>query len=170
MLKACYPLTPDPVDPRSPDIKAQAYFEGVLYAYIAASDQLEGAIKTGYGVRFTREEHGDRQVFLEHAIAKIPNPQLRDALNNWQGNPIRRDAKEVRNSATHSYYGKRRGAGEWEVDNPRRNRSGRGYTGDRGLAQYCHQVVEHARELAPLLDQLEADLDRVNGRAANLGA
>jgi hypothetical protein len=170
MLKACYPLAADQSDPRSPDIRAQAYFEGVLYSYIAASDQLKRALETGYSLTFTKEEKRARQIYLEHTIAKIPNHRIRETLDDWQANPIRRDAKDVRNSATHSYYGKRRGAGEWEVDNARRDRSGREYPGDRGLAPYCHQVVEHALALAPLLDQLGADLDRFNKRAATLGA
>jgi hypothetical protein len=155
MLEGCYrsdggyKLRPDSNDTRLPEIRVQAHLEGVLYAYCAAIDKLSRAIS-----RFYQKPDG----YIDNVVDAMDEPALREAILTWQSNPIRRDATDIRNSATHEYYPKQLRDGDWEVDRPPPQRKVHPYVGPRDLASYARELVRHAREMLPLLDELESHL------------
>jgi hypothetical protein len=129
-------------------IPIQASFEGILYATIAASDQIAEAINVGFGL-------GLPQPTLQTALEAMPKSHLRSRLLEWQQAPIAADVRDIRRRATHHHYVKAPGAPRLEVQQPT---SVRPYDGSRTLVEYGRAAVNHAVQLIDMLEELEEAL------------
>jgi hypothetical protein len=152
--------------PNQAPVPVQAHFEGVLYAYVAASDKIEEAI---LGVleprpKIPRGTRGwDRFRLIVHALNEV---NVAQRLVIWSADPFFADARWVRNQATHAYYEKQHPAtglpaiGDWQVEEPRRGGL-KAYDSDpdsRRLRAYCCKAVEHLQALGDLLPDLDQHL------------
>jgi hypothetical protein len=134
-----------------PSVEVQAYFEGVLSAFVAACDQAAEALKLGFGL--SREEPN-----LREALEAMPPSPLRTKFFKWHDASIASDVRAVRRRAAHHHYGKTLG-GELglAVEFPP-GRDGRG--GSRVIDTKA--VVEHLDGLGALLDKLSESIERQN--------
>ena len=118
-------------------VSVQADFEGVLYAFDAAVDQLVSALR------------------LERRSFAGALPDLGECLRSarlWLTDPVVRDMASVRNDATHAYYDKRPADGLWRVVSLRR-----GPEVDHGdIMSFARRGVSHLRKLRPILVCLAA--------------
>lgn len=137
-------LRQEPAEGSQPSMPQQASFEGVITTFVAATEQVAGAIHVATGGSGSSHE-------LTRMLERMQASPIRDELKQWNRHPIVRDVREIRNRSAHRYYSK---AGT-EVQKPPR---GTAYTGSRGLVPYCSVAVSHLECLTPLLGQLQAEL------------
>lgn len=131
-----------------PSIAEQAHFEGVIIAFVSATEQAAGAIHVAQGGK------GNAPA-LSVLLSQMSASDTTKELKTWDEAPIVRDVRNVRNRAAHRYY-KKVGTGDTaQVQNPS---AGNSYDGPRELVPYCSAVVSHLECLMPLLADLEAEL------------
>jgi hypothetical protein len=137
----------------TPSVPVQAHFEGVLYACIAASDQVAEALARMYELR--RENYNLTKALKCVRLRRIQAPNnILERLADWNDHGIMKDVRALRNRATHHHYRKHRASAAWEVQP-----SGvRGGCRNRQLEAYCRCAVAHLELLPPLLDELLAGL------------
>jgi hypothetical protein len=87
-------------------VEVQTYFEGLLYAGVAATDQLAEAGNRAFALRLSKPNlrafvHALRQTRLSQPLTEF----ARD-LEDWRENDTVREAGTVRRRATHHYYAK----------------------------------------------------------------
>lgn len=80
-------------------IAIQAHFEGVLFAFVAASDQTAEALNLMKGL----EIHNPN---LETVLNAYPEGPLRTQLFKWHNAPIAGDIRAIRRLAVHHHYEK----------------------------------------------------------------
>lgn len=141
-------------------IPVQAHFEGVLYAFIAACDQVAEGINLGLGLGWGRS-------YFDRAIRMVPTAAVRESLRHWNDAAITADVRAVRKLCTHHHYDKTPTGNGWIVDVANVN----AYAGSRELVMYCTATVEHLNLLGPLIDEigqllagLEAEQIQADGR------
>lgn len=88
----------------------------------------------------------------------MPYSDLRQRLLDWYDQPILNDANNIRNRATHSYYGKELSIQRWMVQKPNGHPP---YGGPRWLVDYCAAVISHLENLP--LDELRDQMRMVHG-------
>lgn len=144
-----------------PPISAQAHFEGVLYAFIAAQDQVAEAILRAFPPAPMQLPKG-RRTLLDRALTSMPGSQLRRRIVEWRETPIVDDVRWVRKRATHHHYTKLApGRLGFAVQKP--TGSVTPYDGARELVEYARAAVEHAEDLGGVLAALKDVLSQ--GRA-----
>lgn len=132
-----------------PDVAQQTFFEGVLYAFVAASDQVAEAIVLALSFNLGKAN-------LQMALEAMPKSRLRKDLFAWWQTPIATDLRDIRRRATHHYYRKTPQGPLVEVQLPQ---SARPYPGPRALDAYCDAAVSHLNELKSLIDGLRSFLE-----------
>jgi hypothetical protein len=121
-------------------IPIQAHFEGLLYAFVAATDKAGAAIDS-----LMRLDVGST------ALAEMCS--LKDQLSGSRSTPIATDVRKLRNLATHSYYKKvPDGSGLKVQELTGRDQSS--YRGSRDLVEYGKAAVDHLHALTRILEQL----------------
>jgi hypothetical protein len=130
----------DPSDIEAP-VGVQADFEGVLYAFDAAADQLTNAL----GVRKR-----------EFASTLPPGHPCLSKMTDWFADPVIEEVAFIRNDATHAYYHKRMAPHLWKVSSVRRSEP-REF--DEDILTFATRAVAHLQELLPILDCIEASSD-----------
>lgn len=95
-------------------VEVQAYFEGVLYTGVAATDQLAEVINRCFGLQLERPN-------LNRALAAAERVDVDDAargvlreLGRWRRRDNVREAGSVRWRATHHYYPKEIRGDTWQ--------------------------------------------------------
>lgn len=142
-------LAQQPAQVPEPSIAEQAHFEGVIFAFVSATEQAAGAIHVACGGT-------GRAQPLHVLLPRIPASETLARLKTWVEDPVARDVREVRNRAAHRYY-KKIGVGEAaRVQEPL---EGNGYGGPRELVPYCFAVINHLECLKPLLADLGGEFD-----------
>lgn len=131
-----------------PSVEQQAHFEGVLYAFVASTDQVAEAIV------LARDENL-LNANLQQALEEMPKSPLRTRLFEWWQAPIAADLRDIRRRATHHHYRKTPSGPLLEVQKPQ---SARPYDGSRALEEYALAATEHLRRFAPLIDELQNSL------------
>lgn len=129
--------------PSYASVAVQAHFEGVLYAFVAASDQLAEAINLQFAL-------GLEQANLYDALERMPNSAIRRRLFRWHNSAIAADVRSIRRQAVHHHYKKTPQGPRLEVQPPR----GKPYGGSRTLGEYATSAVSHLERLGPLVEQL----------------
>jgi hypothetical protein len=130
-----------------PPIPIQAHFEGVLFAFIAATDQLAEAIELGAG------SGGNRRA-LDVVLTLLPDHSPWDDLGAWYASPIVRDIRSIRKRATHHHYRKTPGGFQLEVEPP----AVATYDGPRTLREYTAAAVAHLGALSKIVSAVEERL------------
>src|SRR5215470_17876121 len=92
-------LGEQPAQEPEPSIAEQAYFEGVINAFVSATEQAAGAIHVA---RHGSGNAGSLSALLEH----IPTSNTTMRLTAWNKDTLVRDVRSVRNRAAHRYYKK----------------------------------------------------------------
>jgi hypothetical protein len=141
-------LREQPAQVPEPSIAEQAYFEGVIIAFVSATEQAAGAIHVAHS------GNGNARS-LSTLLPHMPTSSTTTRLKTWDEDPIVRDVRSIRNRAAHRYYGKVSTGHAAQVQIPP---EGSSYNGSRELVPYCVAVVNHLERLVPLLADLEADL------------
>ncbi len=138
-------------------IAIQAHFEGVLFAVIAAADQIAEAINLA-------QRLGLKNPNLRCALDNVEPSEVFDKFSRWWNEPIIRDVRNIRRLATHHHYKKKpptnhseSGGLVLEVEQPQGSSL---YRGSRELTAYSRAVVEAAKRLEPLLIDLERQLSK----------
>jgi hypothetical protein len=131
-------------------VEVQAYFEGMLYAGVAATDQLAEILDRVYGL-------GLQPPNLRRALDALRERQL-DAdiqrvlsdLNRWRRRDAVREAGTVRWRATHHYYTKSVREGLWYYE------AGDGIGVDEGgtVGLLAERYVRELHDLRPLIEEL----------------
>jgi hypothetical protein len=145
VLETLLGATPYPV---SPPIAIQAHFEGVLYAFVATTDQLAEAIELGLG-------GGGNRRTLDQVLTRLPRVSPWEELRAWSASPIVRDVRGIRKKATHHHYRKTPRGIQLEVE----ALAASGYEGPRTLREYTSAAVKHLGELQAILEAVEERLD-----------
>ena len=127
-----------------PSIPQQACFEGVITAFVGATEQVAGAIHVASGASGAAPP-------LTQKLSRMPVLLVNKELERWNGHAIVRDVRSVRNRAAHRHYSKI----GLRVQKPT---GGTDYAGSRKLVPYCLAVVEHLECLAPLVAELKDEL------------
>ncbi len=132
-----------------PLVKVQAHLEGLIYAFIAATDQLGEGLNLGLRLHLYQPN-------LQNAIEGMDKrkSQLRRDLQRWQENPLAKDVRELRRQATHHHYGKTQQGPQWLVDHLPKSR----YSGSRDLDEYSKAVLEHLEKLLTIIDEYDTQL------------
>lgn len=131
-----------------PSIEIQAHFEGILFAAVAAADQVAEATNIGLGL-------GLGNTSLVSALGAAPaHLKLRKKLFRWHNKPVAADYRVLRRLAIHHWSHKQPRGPLIEVERPDESR----YEGARDLYSYGTAVVEHLAELEDLLLSIEAAL------------
>ena len=94
-------------------VEVQAYFEGMLYAGVAATDQMAEVANRAFALELSRP---NLRASLEALRSRRLDPEtagLVTALDRWRRKPTVREAGTVRWRATHHYYPKEPRAGAW---------------------------------------------------------
>lgn len=131
-----------------PSVEVQAHFEGVLFAAVAAEDQLAETINIGLKLDLG---HPSLQKVLEAARAW----DLAADLNRWRQERIAADYREVRRLMTHHWSRKTVQGPLIEVQEVARGE----YRGDRELSSYARAVVAHLNRLGEILPRIASRLD-----------
>lgn len=97
--------------PLEPTIPVQAYLEGILYAFVAAADQMAEAINLGMELHL-------RMPNLRTALEKMPQTSIQRQLARWHDAAIAADVRDLRVPATHHHYVKVPGGPRLEVQEP----------------------------------------------------
>jgi hypothetical protein len=146
-------------------IDVQAHFEGILYAYVAATDQIEEAVKylgLSQRPRIRRGTPGWERFKL--IVGALQDSPVRSALLHWADDPFFADARWVRNQATHAHYEKRTphrdmvAIGDWEVQSPSGATAPPPFGGSRYLRDYGRVAHDHIMALRRLLPDLDRQL------------
>jgi hypothetical protein len=146
----------DPKENSQASISVQAYFEGVLYVWVAAADQTAEAINLIYVLGL---ENPNLQLALEH----MPDSKLRSRMFKWQQAPIAADVRDIRRRATHHHYEKTPEGPRLQVQDPT---GAKPYPGSRSLEDYATAAVDHLENLRPFLRALQGEfVDRRNREA-----
>lgn len=122
----------------------QAHFEGVLYSSDAAVDQLDAAV---------RRELAFTSSTAERAVAL---QALLGAIQAFNRQPIRTDARLLRNRATHHHYSKHPTRWDAIVVEPVQS----SYRGSREIIEYSDNVVDQMNALERLADEFERVMAR----------
>ena len=130
-------------------VPVQAYFEGVLLAFIAAADQFA----EGLNVRLRLCLQNPN---LKDASEAMQRGTLRTRLFKWYDAPIAADVRNVRRQIAHHHYEKTPAGPRLEVAPP--SGGARAYGGPRDLARYTSAVVEHLDRLDVLVTAAESRL------------
>lgn len=128
-------------------IAMQAHFEGVLYAFIAAADQL------AEGIEFSLGRGGDRPN-LDRVLQGLPDGGPWRQLREWDDAAIVKDVRAIRRRATHHHYQKVLRGFQVEVELPPTPV----YDGLRTLGEYTAAAVAHLRQLEAILEAVEQEL------------
>ena len=131
-----------------PSVEAQAHFEGVLFAAVAAEDQLAETINIGLKLELG---HPSLQKVLEAARAW----DLAGDLNRWRQERIAADYREVRRLMTHHWSRKTVQGPIIEVQEVARGE----YRGDRELSAYARAVVTQLGRLEEILPRVAGSLN-----------
>lgn len=135
-----------PVDPHpSSSVAVQAEFEGVLYAFVAASDQLAEVLNL-------TNHLGLENPNLQQALERLPISPLRKELFAWQQEPIAADVRNIRRRAVHHHYEKYPAGPRFEVQPPT---TGKPYGGSRSLDDYAKAATSHLMKLRALTREVE---------------
>jgi DNA mismatch endonuclease, patch repair protein len=129
-------------------IPVQAHFEGLLYSAAAASDQVGRALRSAES-----EQVGElrEHVTLEKVLAAMnPRKSFVVPLGEWNSAALLKDARKVRNMATHAHYEKTPRGVELEVQKV----SDGQYRGSRELGSYSRALLKHLNGLKPQLARL----------------
>ena len=130
-------------------IEVQAHFEGILYSFIAASDQLAEAINRRFTLGLENASLGD-------ALAQMPRLPIRRRLITWFQSPIAADVRDIRRRAAHHHYAKTPLGPKLVVQEPT---GARPYGGSRTLDGYGQAAVEHLGRLEELLQKFKETAD-----------
>ena len=147
-LKYLVGLNPDLCqedDHGRPPIELQAPFEGVLYSFIASTDQLAEAINLKCGLNLD-------QPVLQKAAEQMPRSSPRREILKWMENPLAKDVRLLRRKVVHHHYGKTPQGLKWMVEKPQESR----YHGKREAVPYSQNVVEHLKALHLTIERLES--------------
>jgi hypothetical protein len=147
MLKKSLADNEIPSDGR-PSIPVQASFEGVVFAAIAAVDQVAQAVNSALKLGLAPGE-----LFEEASKAiEASLPEFRA----WREQPIGIDLRRIRTRMAHYSYRKVPAKGLiWEVET-----ANEGFNGSRELSAYAEAAVSYSREMEKLLGSLEEVLAR----------
>lgn len=132
-----------------PTIPVQAHLEGILFAFVAATDQMAEAINLGMELQLKNPN-------LRTALKKMPPVPIQGQLTRWHDAAIAADIHDLRVRATHHHYVKMPGGPSLEVQKPARTRP---YGGSRTLVAYGDAAIAHLRLLRELLDSLQQRLN-----------
>ncbi len=136
-----------------PPIDVQAHFEGILFAAVAAADQLAESINIGLGL-------GLENATLNQSLENAPKSwKLRSRLFKWHDSPIAKDYRGLRRFAIHHWSRKTTRGPRIEVAKP----DGSRYPGPRSLDHYGQKVVEHLAVLEELLPKILKSLEEAAG-------
>lgn len=141
-------LAEQPAQVPEPSIAEQAYFEGVIIAFVSATEQAAGAIHVAHG------GNGNAPP-LHDLLSQLSASDIMTRLKKWGEDPLVSDVRGVRNRAAHRYYKKIGSGGAAQVQEPP---AGRSYGGPRELVPYCSFVVNHLECMMPLLADLKEEL------------
>jgi hypothetical protein len=128
-----------------PTIPVQAHLEGILFAFVAAADQVAEAINLGMKLN-----RGNPT--LQEALEAIPRSPIRSRLFRWHQAPIAADVRDLRRRAIHHHYAKNPSGPTLVVQEPT---GARPYGGSRDLVSYGEAAVTHVRQLREELDGLK---------------
>ena len=131
-----------------PSIEVQAHFEGLLFAAVAAEDQLAETINIGLKLELG---HPSLQKVLEAARGW----DLAGNLNRWRQERIAADYREVRRLMTHHWSRKTARGPIIEVQEVARGE----YPGDRELSSYARAVVAQLDRLGEILPRVASSLE-----------
>ena len=139
-------LREEPAQVPEPSIAEQAYFEGVIGAFVSATGQTAGAIHVARG------GNGNAPP-LSRLLGHIPASNTTTRLKAWDKDRIVSDVRSIRNLAAHRYY-KKAGVGHAaEVQNPA---AGSSYGGPRELPTISQVRHGLAVKALPLTAQMGA--------------
>jgi hypothetical protein len=127
-------------------IPVQAHFEGILIAFIAASDQVAEAIAQGLHL-------GNVQNLGEALKRSKRTGSPWDDLRRWNDAVISLDVRAIRRLAVHHHYIKAHGILEAAPGRP-------DYGGSRELIPYGEAVSAHLDALKTLLESLSDSVHR----------
>lgn len=113
-----------------PTIPVQAHFEGILFAFVAATDQMAEAINLGAKL-------GLENPNLQKALEAMPRSAIRGRLFTWHDARIAADVRDLRRRAIHHHYEKTPRGPNLQVQVPTRAKS---YGGSRDLVLYGNAV------------------------------
>lgn len=133
-----------PLDGRPP-ISVQASFEGVVFAVIAAIDQVAQAVNSALKLGLSSGE-------LFEGVTKeieVRVPEFR----SWRNDPMGLDLRRLRTRMAHYSYQKRSAKLIWEVES-----ANEAFVGSRELASYAKAAVAYAHTLESFLDSLTRGL------------
>ena len=137
-----------------PDIKIQAFFEGVITAAISAADQVAQAANSALKLRAGNGRLFD--VAAPEIEARVP------CFREWRERPIGRDLRKLRVRIVHYSYVKSPTVDRnWQVEATNSN-----YQGSRSLLDYAEATVAYARELGKIADTLADSLASSNAAAS----
>jgi hypothetical protein len=94
-------------------VEVQAYFEGMLYAGVAAIDQIAEVVNRAFALELNKPNLRASLEALRTRRLERETADLVTALDRWRRKPIVREAGAVRWRATHHYYPKEPRAGAW---------------------------------------------------------
>ena len=134
-------------------VAARANFEALLFAFVAACDQVAEALNIGLGLGLANPN-------LQDAINATPalTAETLSDLTGWFQEPIASDARRIRRRAAHHHYVKRIEEAGYFVDAPP---DGTSYHGSRLLVDYARAVLGHFRKLAQLINDVRSELERL---------
>jgi hypothetical protein len=130
-------------------IPVQAHLEGILFAFVAAADQMAEAINLGMQLRRRRPN-------LDVVLEAMPSSPIREQLFGWRAKPIYSDIRDLRRRAIHHHYVKVPDGPSLEVQKPAKP-----YGGPRDVVSYGEAAIAHMRQLRVMLDSLEEALQRL---------
>jgi hypothetical protein len=127
-------------------IPVQAHFEGMLFAFVAAADQVAEAINLGMKLGRGRPD-------LKKVLETMPRSPIQSRLSEWYEAPIVADVRDLRRRATHHHYAKTpSGPRTLVAEEP--TRAGP-YGGSRELVLYGEAAITHVGRLREVLGSLK---------------
>lgn len=136
-----------------PPIEIQAHFEGILFAAVAAADQIAEAVNLGLDLGLANPN------LASSLTAAAGEWRPRKKLIKWHDKPVAADYRELRRFAIHHWSHKQPRGPLIEVERPEKSR----YAGARDLYAYGAAVVQHLVELDDLLPSIEETLTHEEG-------
>jgi hypothetical protein len=129
-------------------VAVQAHFEGVLFAFVAAADQVAEAINLGMKLGLRRPNSN-----LKRVLEAMPPSPIQSRLSGWHDAPIAADVRDLRVRATHHHYAKTpSGPRTLVAQEPTRRKP---YGGSRELVSYGEAAVTHVGRLRGEVDGLK---------------
>mgnify|MGYP002335898875 CR=1 FL=1 len=132
-----------------PAIDVQAHFEGVLFAAVAAEDQLAEAINIGLALDLGHAS-------LAKVLAAANRWEMTGELDRWRQRSVAADYREVRRLMTHHWSRKTVKGPVIEVQEVMRGE----HRGNRELGAYSRAVVEHFERLRAILPRVTDSFQR----------